>query len=425
MTLLLLLATSFACFVPAIETSSASRLLDIASYQLGADFGGSMKVLPESGIDGLIKRTNAYQAIPGVLSASVYYHTQEFAVQRSSDAAPNPFQNPLLEIAAIDPNTFAQTITWPKNINKQSFSEIASQLRANRNGSIDRGEVYAIVDEATWTLLDLSPGKSFTLPLLGYPLSGGMHFIATAKVTQIPTIFSSANNFRGGILVDFENFATIYRKDTGRTVAANRVWLHTKDDDVSLASVRKSIQEGSLQLQQSSGSGSYVDRRELILSLQTDPMRVVLIGSLIIGAMMALGLSLIGVITMAIIRIREQTMPLTLLHSLGVKLRQLRQIVFWEQGIVYFTALVIGGLLSLLLIAVVTSPLVSLMFTGMGYGQFNQSIGNAIPIQLTWPWLAIALLLSVLGLIGIIVITIFGWIVPRSSQNQILRLNED
>src|SRR5262249_47272645 len=103
MTLLLALSTAFTLFTLIFSASQAQRVRDVAAYQTGADFRGS--VTPDiSGVDASQKLSRAYGAIPGVTSATPVYDTSIFGAGQVGIQ---------MELIAVDADPFARTALWP------------------------------------------------------------------------------------------------------------------------------------------------------------------------------------------------------------------------------------------------------------------------------------------------------------------------
>src|SRR5262249_4971266 len=123
MTLLLALSTAFTLFALIFSASQAQRVRDVAAYQTGADFRGT--VTPTSKGSGAAQALSQdYGAIPGVTSATPVYDTSVFG---SSDVGNFP-----LELLAVDADTFARTARWSPVYSQQSLADLIAPLVAQR-----------------------------------------------------------------------------------------------------------------------------------------------------------------------------------------------------------------------------------------------------------------------------------------------------
>ena len=410
MVLLLGLATAFALFTLVFAASQAQRAQDIATYQTGADFSGtipiSVKALP---IQQAIAR---YQHIPGVLAASATYVEDDIS---SVNATAMPIQ-----VQAVDPDTYSRTMIWTSNNSSQSLSSLLGQLAARRSEAIHTASIPAIVDATTWDTLNLHPGAIFNLyknTTSGSP----MHYIAVDKVQQFPGIDNATSE---AIMVDYLSLASVIAAASPdhALVPVNHIWLRTKSNSTSLASVRAALTTSPLQLDNLS------DRRALSETLGSDPLSLSIIGLLAIGATATLLLALAGSLLISWLSARRRLTDFVVLRSLGATSTQSAGVFVWEQGIIYTTALFLGLAFGALLI-VTTVP--TLVFTNPPGGASSlvnsaqlYALQHVIPPQIVVPP-AVGIVLLVLIAISFVALTLMIHSVLRPSMSQVLRLEED
>lgn len=411
MTMLLAFSIAFALFTLIFNASQAQRILDVANYEVGADFNGK---IPGS---STVAQSTTYSHLPGVLSASVGYTSAPRAGQNGLDLA--------VQFMAVDADTFAQTVIWPAQYSSQSPAALMRQLVSQRGKTVQTSNVAAIVDATAWNTLHLSLGTTFTLT----DINGTFNCVAIAEVERIPTVNDSplasgtSDYFSfGGILVDYKSYS-LALESSNTTPPTTDVWLRTRSDATSLANVRQALRNGSYQL-------DYLnDRRAIIDNLRNDPLYLDLVGVLILGAATAMLLALLGNLIASWLSVRNRLTNFAVLRALGTGPGQLASIIAWEQSIIYLTALLIGvvfgAMLSLL-------ALPALVFTNVAISGFNSSIVSGEyyilqtvpPIQIIVP--------SSLGIVFILIVAIcivaLGMMVrvaSRPSISQTLRLNED
>jgi len=187
-------------------------------------------------------------------------------------------------------------------------------------------------------------------------------FVAIAEVQHIPTVndltaptTSSSTVPNGGILVDFQSFASVYGydfKESSANLPLNAVWLRTLDDTASLVTVRASLTKGVLQLT------PLYDRRATIESLYHDPLYLDLIGVLTIGAATALLLALVGNLTATWLSAQSRLVNFAVLRALGASSPQIASSLTWEQSIIYSTAILLGILFGAVFSALVVPRLI-------------------------------------------------------------------
>jgi putative ABC transport system permease protein len=262
--LLLALATAFTIFTIILIASQAQRIEDVAAYQSGADFSGTFQNGVATPLQ-VTEETALYNHIPGVISSSVG--------NISSVTAAGTILSLPMEIRAVDATTFARTAIWTEQDSSQSLSTLMSQLTARRASVLSHQAIPAIVDSSAWQSLKLtSTAPTFSLNFT----DGFVHFVAIAEIQHIPTVndvststASSSSVPNGGILVDYQSLASVYGNDFKSSSASfplNAVWLRSRDDAASLATIRATLTKGTLQL-----SPMY-DRRATIETLYHDPL---------------------------------------------------------------------------------------------------------------------------------------------------------
>lgn len=406
MTLLLALATAFAIFTLVFTASQSQRILDVAAYQSAADFSGTLlgPVDKQLTVKQLASQTAAYTHISGVFSATLGYTS-------IVDKDQNTFQ-----LIAVDATTFASTAIWPREDATQPLKTLMTRLSSQRNAAIAGAQVPAIVDEATWNALNLSNSPTFLLPFT----DGTITFIAIAKVPYLPPVNDK------GILVDYTSFAQVYSavsQNPNGFIPLNSLWLSTKDDATSLASVRSLLSTCCL------GVSPLIDRRALISSLQQEPLYLDLIGILTLGAATALLLALLGNLLSSWLNARSRLINFAILRALGAASRHVASVLTWEQSLIYSMAIVLGLIFGALLSALVVPVLIFTNVATSG-GTGNVSSGDFYllqrvpPTQIVLPP-TLGLVLGVLIAICILALTMMVRIVSQPSISQTLRLNED
>ena len=433
-TLLLALTTCFALFTLTASATLEQRIHDVAAFQAGTDISGGVTPTGDASAANLARLTAAYDAIPGMLSATLGYRTYAplargnaasgvVVMSPSGPAGPN---GGTLQIAAVDAGTFASTGYWDAQDSPQLLVDLMAMLRTHRLDATTRDVVYAVVDSDVWNELQLHPGATFTLPVPGYG-QDGMRFVAAAEAAHIPTMFGDQG---GGILTDYQSYAAVYTADTGDTtgqaLAPNFVWLRTKSDAASLASVRAAIASGPLQVSAwSSIDGPIVqmtDRRAFMTELQTDPLTIDLTGILGIGGAAALLLALFGTLIAAWLRVRTQLSTYALLRAIGMEPRRLAALLLWEQGTIYAVALGLGVILGVVLSIVALPALPDLAYSGAFGGPVDST---GAPIRIIWPWPALALALAGLIVICGGALLLSARVASQPPLSHTLRLNED
>ena len=332
MMLLLALTTAFAIFTLLFTASQAQHLVDVTTYQVGADFSGT---LPASSTPQTLSQvTSTYSAIPGVTSATAgYTSTTALTGNRGGQVA----------MLVMDSQTFATTALWSDTYSSQSLASLTQLMAAPPS---DSDTVPAVVDDALASAFQVGVGGHFSVNVDGYTNGQEMRFVVVAVIHHIPTIYSSPeeNGFMWGLLADYSTFASVYKQDTSSAAPSpNTVWLRTKDDADSLASVRAAVNSSVLALT------NPLDRRQMLADQQGDPLQLNLVGTLLVGATTALALALIGGWIASWLNTRSRLTSFAVLRALGTTPRQILRVLLWEYGIIYLTSLALGFLFGWLL----------------------------------------------------------------------------
>ena len=186
--------------------------------------------------------------------------------------------------------------------------EVHAQSEADSQQNI----IPALVDTNMWNTLHLSQGGIFYLQLPDVATDNAIKLKVIAEVQHIPT---PNNSSLPGVLVDYTAFAKVFTGDgkvvSYTTVALNYVWLRTRDDARSLASVRGALTTGKNHLT------PLYDRRATEAALSADPIYLTLIGELELGAITALFLALLGCIVASWLSARSRLTNFAALRALG------------------------------------------------------------------------------------------------------------
>jgi hypothetical protein len=417
MTLLLAFAVAFATFTLIFSASQLQRIPDVAAYQVGSDFSGTISNSAFSA--PLEQQVASFARLPGVTSVTAGYE------QTENLSASNVGTS--IELRAVQADTYAKTVTWPRQNAPLPVASLMVQLIARRDTTIAKNIVPAIVDASAWQSLHLSPGATFTLQ----DYHGTVNFIAIAEVNNIPTINDSTTSVgsddyttAGGILVDFTTYSTISRSTNNADIEATTIWLRTHDDSHSLASVRAALNSGSLQLD------NVNDRRAIIASLSNDPLYLALTGILGIGSIVALLLALLGNLTISWLSARSRRTNFAVMRAIGSTPPQIAAVIGLEQSIIYVTAIILGLAIGLLLAFIVLPNFIFTTIVNNGSqsqvtsGQFY-IVQNVPPIQLVIPYGLLFIALAILVVICGIALGIMVRLASRPSISMTLRLNED
>jgi hypothetical protein len=290
--------------------------------------------------------------------------------------------------------------------------------------------VPAIVDSSTLNTLHLHVGSIFQVTVNEYE-NPPMTCLIIGMVPHIPSVNdgTSLNNqgealSEGGILVDYQTYATAFSQQVRNNpqlraltpAPLNHVWLHTRDDAASVASVRVALARLNLL--------NLSDRRAILAALQSDPLYLILSGILAIGTIAALLLALIGNLLTSWLSARTRLTNFAVLRAIGSTPRQVASMLTWEQAVVYLTGLLLGiGIGAFIVRTIIPALTLTDVNTDVNSDQFY-ALQTTFPTHIVLPASLLLALLAVVGIYGV-ALTMMVRMVSQPSLNQTLRLNED
>ncbi len=409
MTLLLALASAFTIFTLVFIASQQQHVLDLATYQVGADFSGPISY--DSPLSIREQTTDFVRSTSGVLSATFGY-----AGSVSTGGSSSGYQ---FEVRGVDADTFAGTAQWTGANSTQSLASLMGILRVHRSDVETNHVLPALVDAATWQQLNLSVGSRFTLHPndANSSQTNTLTYIALAEIERIPTMSSN------GLLFDYQSGNLLYQQATSHYLPRNYLWVKTSDDAAAIAHVRTALTTVQPRIT------GLADRRAIIKKLRTDPLYLDLLGVLALGAMTALLLALVGNLLASWLSARNRVTNFAVLRALGTSAQQVAGVLTWEQGITYIAALLLGIIFGALL-SITAIP--SLVFSSVPPSGLNgtstsesfYALQHVLPVQITVPF-TLGVALVVLICICTVALWIMIRVVTQPALGQMLRLNED
>lgn len=416
--LLLALSVAFLLFTVVYQSTQTQHIQDVTNYLASADFSGGLATSIGGGAQAAT--TRSYQAIPGVITASTGFSGT--GIGGTGDLA--------LEIRAVDVTNFGQTAIWSSPEAAQTGDALLKRLANLRGSSLLGSVVPAIVDSSTLNTLHLHVGSIFQVTVNEYE-NPPMTCLIIGMVPHIPSVNdgTSLNNqgealSEGGILVDYQTYATAFSQQVRNNpqlraltpAPLNHVWLHTRDDAASLASVRVALARLNLL--------NLSDRRAILAALQSDPLYLILSGILAIGTIAALLLALIGNLLTSWLSARTRLTNFAVLRAIGSTPRQVASMLTWEQAVVYLTGLLLGiGIGAFIVRTIIPTLTLTVVNTDVNSDQFY-ALQTTFPTHIVLPASLLLALLAVVGIYGV-ALTMMVRMVSQPSLNQTLRLNED
>jgi ABC-type lipoprotein release transport system permease subunit len=141
MTILLAFAIAFAIFALVFNASQSKRILDVANFEVGADFNGQLS----SALNPTLSST--YSHLPGVQSATIGYSSFPTSTEDGQDYS--------LQLLAVDADTFAQTFIVQRipTVNDSPFATGTNGFSAAGGILVDYQSYAAVLQKATGTVV--------------------------------------------------------------------------------------------------------------------------------------------------------------------------------------------------------------------------------------------------------------------------------
>jgi putative ABC transport system permease protein len=419
LTLLLALAIGLGIFALTFDASLTRNAADRASYQTGADFRLQQQA-PEPGVvDQRIRARLA--ALPGVLGVSAALRFRTFTTFTQGAASVN--------VLAVDPATWAQTAaatSWRADYASATPAALMAALQAHQWGANDADSVgqtlagdsghpiFTIVSQTFASALGLKVGARIPL-VLG--IGSNTTFVVGAVVSDFPTLYpaQAEDGFIVVNLYDYLGALSATSATSAGTFGPNEYWLKTTNDAGQLAALRQALSAQPPELD----LAHVVDRRAAETAIAGNPIAAGMRGQLLLGALIAAALAVLGSIVQSAIAARQRTVQFAVLRTLGMTLRQLTRVLLGEQLIVYLFGLIGGTVLGALLTTT------TLPFLQFGDTTIDPTQVGVPPLVLVTNPLTLAGFYGALVLAFVVALLLAATYSGRIGLSQAMRLGED
>ena len=253
----------------------------------------------------------------------------------------------------VDPSTFAavtESTSWRTDYAAQSLPALMAQLRAHQS-NLEAGSqahpLWTIVSETLAQRAHLKVGDRFqvTLADIGYKPTSA---VVGAIISNFPTLYP--DNAPGGFLVfNAHDLTTTITSNAppGTVIGANEFWLRTAGPLANDHNLMRTLDEQHFHFSINAAQ-SY---REAVAQAEANPVNGGMRGLLLLGALAAALLAILGTLAQAIVAARQRSRQFAVLRTLGMATRQLGATLLSEQLVVYLFGLLGGTLLGLILLS--------------------------------------------------------------------------
>ncbi len=410
--LLLVLAVGLGLFALSFNSSLTQNSYDRSAYDVGANLRLKQFAPEPPGYGDVLAKT--YLKLPNVTAVAPVYRTQ---AQTSPDQG-----GVTLNLLAVDPNTIASVangVSWRPDYASQSLTSLMRTMRAHQANSSAAGTanapIWTVVSQAFASQYQLSVGQRFTLQI-SEGTGGEATFIVGAITTYFPTLYPA--DYPSGFIVvsltDFENLVSVLSPGVSSTIGPNEYWLRTTGGAAQEAQTLAAIQAHP----EYNVDTVYSLRQELAAA-QQNPVNAGLRGLLLLGAIMAAALAIVGSAVQTLLAVRQRATQFAVLRTLGLSNRELASILLGEQFVVYLFGLVGGAILGAVL---TTATLPYLQFSDP---TLNPARLGVPPYTLVIDWMNVAIFFAALLVACGLALALAARVAVAQGLGQALRIGED
>jgi putative ABC transport system permease protein len=412
LTLLLVLAVGLGLFALTFNATLTRNVADRAAYSNGAD----IRVVENVNQGGALgpRDVTALKQMPGVLGVTPIYRTIASTTQDLGSQT--------LDVLAIDPATFASvggTTSWRADYATESLDTLMAGMRAHLAGQSAGSAshpIAAVVSQTFANQLSVRLGDRFAIAFSD-SIATTTNLVVGAIVQDFPTLYpqSKAVGFIVVPLSDYLNAIAAASPNTVSTIGPNEFWLRTTEKPSDDAALRAALNGKQAQL----SLGSVSDLADVRAAGEANPVSAGMRGLLLVGALTAAVLAVLGSLIQSVIAARQRTTSFAVLRTIGMANAQITRLLLGEQLVVYAFGLIGGTILGILLTAA-TLP----------YLQFSDTAVNAAtlgvpPYVLAFNGGAIAIFYAALIAAFLVALAVAGRYAAQIGLGKALRLGED
>lgn len=412
MTLLLVLAVGLGLFALTFDASLKQNVHDRTAFAAGADL--RLMVNPQISAKHTASYVSHLEGLPGVEHATPLLRTY-------GSTSPN-LGNLAVDILGVDSPSFATVaneVSWRSDYASQSLPDMMAQMQAHRTQSPPEtaasSPIWAIVSETFAEQLRLKVGYRFQLGISDIPFASPT-FVVGAIVQEFPTLYPSASP-GGFIVLDLRDLETVITANSqpGGTAGSNEFWLRATNNAAQHTALLRELDRHQLDLSLNS-----VDSfREDLRRAQSNPVNGGMSGLLLIGALTAALLAVLGSVVQAVMAARQRTTQFAIFRTLGMASRQLTGLLLGEQTVVYIFGLIGGTILGLIL-TTATWP-----FLTFSDSAIDPSKVGVPAYVLHFNWQAVGIFYGALLVAFVLALTIAARYAATIGLGKALRLGED
>jgi ABC-type lipoprotein release transport system permease subunit len=417
---LLALALGLGLFALTVDGSLARNAASRAAYQTGGDMRLLQSGEEPSSVDQRIRA--ALTRLPGVRGVTPVYRAN-VNVNGSSDIG-----TLTANLLGVDPTSWeadAGAVSWRADYADAPLTNLLGALRQHawRADALGGGQigdarhpVWALVGQPLVDALHLRVGQRFPLTFGGGQTTPA-NVVVGAIVQQFPTLYP-AQSQAGYLVASLSDATAAYLLSTQSdpsTIGPNEYWLRTDGSPANLRALRAALANQFIGLD----LVRVIDRRQLVQDIGTNPIQVGMRGLLLLGAVVAATLALLGSVIQSALAARQRAVRFAVLRTLGMAGRQLARLLLMEQVVIFAFGLAAGTLLGALL------ALATLPYLQFGDTALDPNTLGVPPYIVAIDPLKVALFYAVLLVSVALALAVAAFIANAVGLGKALRLGED
>src|SRR6185437_5654531 len=224
----------------------------------------------------------------------------------------------------------------------QSLPDLMRQMRQGQArlhaGNGEARPLWAIVSDGLAQEMRLTVGARFQLDISDVRLTTPT-FVVGAIAHDFPTLYPQQAP-GGTMVVDLNAYSSYVLantdQNTGTVFGPNEFWMRTSASAQQHAALLKALDR----LQYVLWINSVDSLHEDLMQAEANPTNGGMRGLLLIGALTAALLAVLGALIQAIIAARQRTTQFAILRTLGMASRQITGLLLSEQAVVYLFGLI-------------------------------------------------------------------------------------
>ena len=417
LTLLLVLSVGLGLFALVFDASLTQNVHDRTAYAVGGDVRLTLSsTLSWKHVD---EYSAHLRALPGVEQATPVYRTYGSTSQDLGNLG--------VDILGVDTASFAKvagSVSWRSDYATMPLPDMLAQMKAKSVPVTDSSHsqaLWAAVSDTLAGQMRLKVGDRFQLGVSDLPFNSPTFVVGTI-IHQFPTLYPQ--QAPGGFLVvDLNVLQTVISNGSGPSavVGPNEFWLRTNGNAAQEQTLVQKLnrQQADTYLNSTDTFNTIVSLQQQLLAAQANPTNAGMRGLLLIGALTAALLAVLGTLAQAVLAARQRTTQFAILRTLGMASRQLTGLLLGEQTVVYLFGLLGGTILGLIL---TTATFPFLTFSDAAVDATTVGIPSYV-LRANWP--LIGVFYAALVLAFLVALMIAARYAATIGLGKALRLGED